>query len=80
MNEIEIVERLEDIFEDIFDERIVLARNITADDIEDWDSLNHINIIVAIEKEFGIKFTLNELQSQKTVGDTIDLIIKKSNE
>jgi len=80
MNEIEIVERLEDIFEDIFDERIVIARNITADDIEDWDSLNHINIIVAIEKEFGIKFTLNELQSQKTVGDTIDLIIKKSNE
>ena len=77
MNELEIIEKLEEIFEDIFDEEIKISRELTADDIEDWDSLNHINIIVAIESEFGIKFSLNELQLQKTVGDTIDLIIKK---
>ena len=77
MNELEIIEKLEEIFEDIFDEEIKISRELTADDIEDWDSLNHINIIVAIESEFGIKFSLDELQLQKTVGDTIDLIIKK---
>ena len=80
MKEEEILNRLSDVFEDIFDEKILISRDMTADDVEDWDSLNHINIIVSIEKEFGIKFTLNELQSQKTVGDTIDLIMKKSNE
>ena len=55
----------------------MFSRDLTASDIDEWDSLTHINLIVAIEKEFGISFTLEELEQQNNVGDTIDMIINK---
>ena len=73
-----ILDRLQDIFREIFDDdTLVIDRETSAEHIDDWDSLNHINLIVAIEKEFQIKFKLGELQSLKDVGDTIDLILAK---
>lgn len=77
MDEKRVVEKLDEIFEDIFDEKIEISRNLSAKDVEDWDSLNHINLIMAIEEEFKIKFTLDDLQNQKTVGDTIDFILRE---
>jgi len=74
----EIQRRLTDIFRDIFDrEDIVLTRELTSADIEDWDSLANINLVVAIEKEFGISFNLNEIKSLADVGDMLDLIKAK---
>jgi len=74
----EIKERVTAIFRDVFDdETIVLLRETTADDIEDWDSLAHISLIVAIEKEFNIKFDLIELKPLQNVGELLDLIQSK---
>jgi len=66
------------IFRMIFnDDSLVLNPQMTANDVEEWDSLNHINLIVAVEKEFEIKFTTKEISSMKNVGDFIGLIKKK---
>jgi len=74
----EIFDGVQDIFRDIFDEdNMVIEDKTTSDDIEDWDSLNHINLVSAIEKEFEIRFALGELMALKDVGAMIDLMIEK---
>lgn len=78
MRQNEILEKVQEIFRDIFDDRdLIIELSTKADDIEDWDSLNHINLIVAIEKDFKVKFSIEELQSLKDVGDTVALIKEK---
>jgi acyl carrier protein len=73
-----IQERLQGLFRDVFDNReLVISRATTAADIREWDSLNHINLIVGMEKEFEIKFGLAEIQSLQSVGDMIDLVARK---
>ncbi|MDH6458383.1 acyl carrier protein [Fusobacterium sp. PH5-7] len=68
-------EKLQEIFRDIFDdEELVITEGMTAADIEDWDSLAQINLIIAIEKEFGIKFNLEEVSKLKNIGEMLDLI------
>lgn len=71
--------KLNEIFQDIFDdESIMVTDATTADDIEAWDSLEHINLIVAIEKCFGMKFTMGEVTNMKNVGEMADIIIRKN--
>ena len=78
MNFEEIKDRVTDIFQDVFDDdMIVLHRETTANDIEDWDSLAHITLIVTIEQEFKLKFDLIELKPLKNVGEMLDLIQTK---
>jgi len=68
-------EKLQEIFRDIFDdEELVITEGMTAADIEDWDSLAQINLIIAIEKEFRIKFNLEEVSKLKNIGEMLDLI------
>jgi len=74
----EVLSEVQNIFRDIFDEDdLKIEDNTNSDDIEEWDSLNHINLVSAIEKEFKIRFALGELQSLKDVGTMIDLIMGK---
>ena len=74
----EIFNGVQDIFRDIFDEDdLVIQDSTNSDEIEDWDSLNHINLVSAIEKEFKIRFALGELQTLKDVGAMIDLMEEK---
>ncbi len=74
----EMFNGVQDIFRDIFDESDLNINDATnSDEIEDWDSLNHINLVSAIEKEFEIKFTLGELVVLKDVGAMIDLMVEK---
>jgi len=69
---------VQNIFRDIFDiDDLVIDNKTNSDEIEDWDSLNHINLVSAIEKEFKIKFALGELTSLKDVGAMVDLMMKK---
>ena len=69
---------VQDIFRDIFDEEdMVIEDKTSSDDIEEWDSLNHINLVSAIEVEFKIKFTLGELMALKDVGVMVNLIVEK---
>lgn len=72
------LDELTPVFRQVFDDSsIVITRNSTADDIDDWDSLTHMNLVIAVELGFKIKFALGELQSLKNVGDMLDLINKK---
>lgn len=71
----EIFDRLNDIFREVFDdETITVTETTTAEDIEDWDSLEHMNLIVAIEHEFGMKFTMGQVVSMKNVGEMAAII------
>lgn len=73
-----INERLNEVFQNVFDdEDITVDRDTTADDIEDWDSLEHIRLIGAVEREFGIKFTMKEVSSMKNVGEMMDIIAER---
>ena len=66
---------LNGIFRDVFDdEDIVVDAETNSDTIEDWDSLEHINLVVAIEKAFGLKFTMDEVTGMKNVGEMVEII------
>ena len=78
MNKNEILVKVQEIFQDVLDnEDIELTFETTADDVDEWDSLSHIQLIVAIEKKFGIKFTSQEIANWRTVNDTINSIESK---
>ena len=78
MKKEEITGKLKSVFQKVLDENdIPITREMTAQDIEKWDSLRHIQLISEVEKDFGIKFKLREVVSMKNVGDLIDLIDAK---
>jgi acyl carrier protein len=74
----EILSNVQDIFRDVLeDDEIVLTDDTTADDIEEWDSLAHIQLIVEIEKRFNLRFKSQEIISWKNVGQSVDSIHAK---
>lgn len=74
----EIMKQVNAIFIDVLDkDDIVLARETTAKDIEEWDSLTHVQLVVAIEKHFKIRFKSAEIQGYKNVGEMCDGILAK---
>ena len=78
MEKIEVLEKMQEIYRDVLDnEEIVLTPETTAEDIEEWDSLTNIQLIVAIEKAFNIRFTSAEILSWKNVGEALETIINK---
>ncbi len=78
MQQQDIYEQLTAIFHDVFDDdTIVLNPGLTAAEVPEWDSFNHINLIVSVEARFGIKFQTAELESMQTVGHLADLIQSK---
>lgn len=73
-----IYEKLSDIFQETFDNDDVIATpELTANEVEEWDSLSHIRVIVAIEEEFVIKFSISEIVELKNVGEMAALIESK---
>ena len=75
MDEPEIYARLAEIFQDVFDEdSIQLVPELSAKDVDGWDSLTHIRLILTIEKAFKIKFSTSEIGKMETVGDLVTLI------
>ena len=78
MEDTQLRSRLTGIFQDLFDEPALEVNDaMTANDVEAWDSLTHINLIVAVEKEFKIKFTTGEVNHLRNVGDLVALIRRK---
>lgn len=78
MERTEIYDKLNDIFVDVLDwDEVALTDSTTADDIEEWDSLSHVQLVVAIEKAFGVKFTSLEIMKWKNVGELVDSIAQK---
>ena len=81
MNAEQILKEVEEIFRDNFDDdTLVLTRETTAADIEDWDSLEQINLLTAIGKKYGIKFRIEDVRGLQNVGDMVDLVIRLKND
>lgn len=75
----DIIERLNDTFRYVFnDDGIIVSDGITADDIDAWDSLSHITLVVAIEKEFGVKLKAAEVGKLKNVGEMISILEQRA--
>lgn len=78
MNKTEVLQQVETIFKDILDEEnVTLTEATTANDVEGWDSLTHVQLVVAIEKHFKIKFSSKEILSWKNVGEMVNAIGSK---
>ena len=78
MSREEVFAKLNAVFCDVFDdEDIVIGETTTAEDIEDWDSLEHITLVAAVEAEFGVKFSMGQVVTLKNVGEMVDLILSK---
>lgn len=77
MDREEVFKRLTNVFRDVFDdEEITLNEETTADDIEDWDSFEHINLVVAVEEEFSFKIPMGKVVTMKNVGEMVDIILE----
>lgn len=79
MNQTEVIARLQEVFDNVFLEPVELTPELSADDVEEWDSLIHIALIVAIEKSFNIRFRVGEVEGTKNVGEFANLIITRLN-
>lgn len=78
MDREEVFVRLNEVFRDVFDDESITVTDVTtADDIEEWDSLEHINLLAAVEQEFGMKFNMGQVVSMKNVGEMADIIISQ---
>lgn len=78
MSREEVFEKLNEVFRDVFDDdSITVTDATTANDIEEWDSLEHINLLAAIEQEFGMKFSMGQVVSMKNVGEMADIIMSQ---
>lgn len=76
----DMVTRLTEVFRDVFDDdSIVISPRTTADDIEDWDSIEHITLIGAVEEEFGMKFKMGEVSGMNNVGEMMKIIAARGN-
>ena len=74
----EIHEQLVDVFRQVFDdETLILTDETTADDIEGWDSVAHINLMFSIEQAFGVQFNGNELAEMKNIGELKQFLVSK---
>jgi acyl carrier protein len=75
----EVIKRLLPIMEDTFDEdKIVYIDSLSADDIEEWDSLSHIRFMVAVEREFSVRFSTSEIEGFKNAGELVDALLGRA--
>lgn len=78
MTRADVMDKVQDIFRDVFDDdSLCISDSTNSSDIEDWDSLEHIALIVSMEKEFNMKFDIKEVNKLENVGGMIDLIMSK---
>lgn len=74
----EVMSKVQDIFRDVFDDdSLIITDSTNSDDIEDWDSLEHITLVVSMEKEFNMSFDIKEVGKLENVGGMVDLIMSK---
>jgi acyl carrier protein len=78
MNQSEIIAKMPDIFDEVFEYEGALSPATTAEDVEEWDSLGHIRLMLAVEKVFGIRFQPSEVIGLKNLGELADLVAQKA--
>lgn len=78
MDQREVFDRLNRVFREVFDDDTIrVTPNTTADDIDDWDSLEHITLISAVEREFRMKFKMGEISTMKNVGEMARIVMER---
>jgi acyl carrier protein len=77
MAQTEIIARLQTIFDGIFLEPVMLTPALSAADVDEWDSLVHISLVVAVESAFGVRFRVGEVEATKNIGEFADLIARR---
>lgn len=78
MDKNEIINRLNGVFRDVFDDKsICVNEQTTSADIDDWDSIEHINLVAAVEDEFSMRFKMREVSGMKNVGEMINIISQR---
>jgi acyl carrier protein len=75
----EVLARLQSIFDELFLEEVAVTPELSAKDVEEWDSLQHISLVVAVEEKFNIKFRVGEVEATQNVGEFVNLIIQRMN-
>ena len=80
MTQGDVLARLQPIFDDLFLEPVQVTAALSADDVEEWDSLLQISIVVAVEKAFGVRFRVGEVEATKNVGEFAGLILRRLDE
>lgn len=75
----EVLSKLQVIFDEIFLDEVTVTPELSAHDVEEWDSLLHISLVVAIEERFNIKFRVGEVEATNNVGEFADLIFERAN-
>jgi acyl carrier protein len=74
MNTDDIYKRLQGIFDNVFMEEVRVTPELSANDVDEWDSVTHVSLVLAIEEEFGLRFRVGEVESAKNLGDLVNLI------
>ena len=78
MEKEKVLPRLTEVFRDIFDDsKLVINDSTTSNDIDEWDSIEHINLVGAVEEEFSMRFKMKEVSGMKNVGEMIDIICER---
>lgn len=78
MEQTEIYRRLQEVFDRTFLDHVEVSPTLTAKEVEEWDSLLHVSLIVTVEEEFGIRFRVGEVEATKNVGDLAELIRRRT--
>ena len=79
MTQTEVIARLQPIFDDLFMEKVNLTPQLTAAEVEEWDSLIQISLLLAVEKAFNIRFRVSKIKAAKNVNEFADLIVRRVN-
>ena len=74
MQEQEILAKLQEVFDSVFLEEVSVRPELSAKEVEEWDSLTHVTLILATEEAFGIRFHVGEVEATKNIGDLVHLI------
>ena len=74
----DVYSKLQEVFDEVFLDRVVVTPELTAKDVPEWDSLLHVSLVLAIEQTFGIRFRVGEVEGAKNVGELAELIEKRS--
>ncbi len=78
MTQTEVLGRLQPIFDDLFMEKVELTPELSADDVEEWDSILQISLLMEVERQFGIRFRVGEVESTKNIGEFANLIARRA--
>jgi len=80
MNRTEVFAKLQEVFDAVFLDPVVVTPELSAADVPEWDSLSHISLIIAVEKALAVRFRVGEVEATKNVGELVDLVLKRQGE